>query len=177
MKITAVDNKLDLFQIENFYPLDLLEKFSYSDHMSMPWKKEAMQTQYPRRRLIVPNGSIYKDMNKHVNSVLETIADITKINYMCADTGFWLDESGFSMAPHVDNEVVFASMQIFLNINRLDLGTTFYNMDKSVRFKPEYRLNNGYIMINNNSQLHGMSIPVPENSYRICSYTWFYPKT
>ena len=96
---------------------------------------------------------------------------------MGSDTGFWLDEAGFFMEPHLDNSGLFASMQIFLNKNHSNLGTAFYNADETLRFQPEYKINTGYIMLNNGEQLHGMENPVPNNSYRICSYTWFYPKT
>lgn len=177
MKITPVDSKQDLFYVENFYPDNLLEAFCNQDHTSVPWKKEDWQIEYPRRRLIQTAGSIYDEMNKHVNSKIETISQVTKVNFMCADTGFWLDEPSFSMSPHLDNSGVFASMQVFLNNNASNLGTTFYNSDKTVRFQPDYKINTGYIMINNEAQIHGMTNPVPENSYRISSYTWFYPKT
>lgn len=177
MKITAVDNKHDLFCVENLYPDNLLEIFLNLDHLSVPWNKEVIQHEYPRRRLIIEAGSVYEKMNLHINSIIQILSDITKQNFIHADTGYWLDQSGFSMEPHVDNAGVFASMQIFLNNNASNLGTTFYNLDKTVRFRPEYKINTGYIMINNEAQIHGMVNPVPEMSYRISSYTWFYPKT
>jgi hypothetical protein len=177
MKITAIDNKRDLFFVEDFYPKDLLKDFLNKNHLNTSWKKEDMQMQYPRRRLINETGTVYTKINSYVNSLIDTISKVTKANFIWSDTGFWLDEPGFCMSPHLDNASVFASMQIFLNQNQKDLGTAFYNSDYTLRFKPKYTINTGYIMLNNGEQLHGMENPVPNNSYRICSYTWFYPKT
>jgi len=177
MKITPVDSNLDLFYVENFYPTELLNQFLNTNHLDAVWKKEDMQMQYPRRRLLHDRDSVYAKMGAYVNSNLNLISGAIGLKAAGADTGFWLDEPGFSMDSHLDNGAVFASMQIFLNNNNLNLGTVFYNRDNSIRFKPEYKINTGYIMINGPYQIHGMGNKVPENSYRICSYTWFYPKT
>lgn len=174
MIIEPVDNNLDLFLVKDFYPEDLLEEFSKSDHTAIDWNKESWQEQYPRRRL--KNIGIYKKIDEYVKTQQQLISQKIKLEFLSCDTGFWLDEPGFSISPHLDNEGVYASMQIFLNINKLSLGTVFYNNDNSIRYAAPYILNTGYIMINGTDQWHGMEVSVPENTYRICSYTWFYPK-
>jgi hypothetical protein len=176
MNITAIDDLADLFQVDSVYPQDLLDKFAVVDHLQTDWRKEDWQAEYPRRRLIYSAESIYAQLENCVKAHLRNLSKITGINIIACDTGFWLDLPGFSMAPHLDNEGVKASMQVYLNINESSLGTVFYHSDGSTRYQSPYVKNTGYVMINGPQQTHGMSYPVPDNSYRISSYTWFYPK-
>ena len=176
MTITAYDNLNDFFVIENFYTQDLIEQFVTTDHLAAPWKKEDWQDQYPRRRLIHEPGSIYEQFDLYVKSQLNVFGQAIGKELMACDTGFWLDEAGFCMTPHLDNMGVAVSMQIYLNNNDKNLGTVFYNPDDTVRCSTKYKLNTGYAMINGPHQKHGMGNPVPEGTYRISSYSWFYPK-
>lgn len=176
MKITNVDTEYNLFRVENFYPQELLTQFTETDHLSALYKKEEMQDNWPRRKILFDTDSVYEKMDRYVKSMLDNIAGSINCPLLACDTGFWLDEPLFSMDPHLDNDGVQVSMQLYLNDNDINLGTVFYNIDKSIRYKAEYRVNTGYIMINGPSQVHGMGIPVPENTYRISSYTWMYPK-
>jgi hypothetical protein len=176
MTIQPYDQVNDLFLITDFYPQDLLDQFILTDHLLAPYKKEDWQAEYPRRRLIHEPDSVYQAIDDYTKSQLLKVANAIGLELMACDTGFWLDEAGFYMAPHLDNDGVKVSMQIYLNNNDPKLGTVFYNQDKTVRYRPEYKVNTGYLMINNPHQLHGMGVPVPQGTYRISSYTWFYPK-
>lgn len=177
MILTEVDSRADLFWIKDVYPDNLIEEFLSTDHLAQPWRKEDWQHQYPRRKIIFNAESVYGRMNAYIQNLLNELSDDLSIPLLHADTGFWLDEPGFTMTPHLDNLGVMASMQIFLNYNDLTLGTVFYNPDGTVRKAFPYELNSGYIMFNNPGQVHGMGYPVPDNTYRICSYTWLTPKT
>jgi hypothetical protein len=174
MKITAVDTQKNLFVVEDFYPAELLDRFLATDHLLTAHKKEAMQNDWPRRRLVKEPDSIYELFDNYVKSRTEEIGKIIGISLMGSDTGFWLDEPGFCMNSHVD--IVQVAMQVYLNHNDPLLGTVFYNPDCSVRHKPNYKINTGYIMINNPNQFHGMGVPVPKDTYRISSYSWLHPK-
>lgn len=176
MNIIAVDNSANLFRVESLYPQDLLDKFAMVDHLQTDWQKQGWQEEYPRRRLIYSADSIYAQLENCVKAHLQTIAKIIGMDIMACDTGFWLDLPGFSMTPHLDNEGVKASMQVYLNINESSLGTVFYHADRSIRYQSPYVKNTGYVMINGPQQTHGMGYPVPDDSYRISSYTWFHPK-
>jgi len=176
MTITPYDSQNNLFVVDDFYPDELIEQFVSTDHLSAAWKKEDWQEHYPRRRLMHEPGSIYERMNSYVNSQLAAVAEAISMELIYSETGFWLDEPGFRMLPHIDNEGVAVSLQIYLNQNNNDLGTIFYNPDKTVRHCFEYKLNTGYLMINGPAQLHGMGVAIPEGTYRISSYSWFYPK-
>jgi hypothetical protein len=176
MNILAVDSAADLFQVTDIYPQELLAEFAVADHLQSQWRKEDWQHQYPRRRLVYTENSIYAQLENCVKAHLQNIAKSIGFDIAACDTGFWLDLPGFCMSPHLDNDGVRASMQIYLNVNESSLGTVFYNPDNSVRYQSSYTPNTGYIMINGPQQTHGMNNPVPADSYRISSYTWFYPK-
>lgn len=176
MNILAVDDVLNLFQVSDIYPQELLAEFTAIDHLQTDWRKEDWQHQYPRRRLIYAADSIYTQLENCVKAHLQTIGKFVDVDMVACDTGFWLDLPGFCMNPHLDNDGVRASMQVYLNTNQSSLGTVFYNPDNSVRYQSQYAPNTGYIMINGPQQTHGMNNPVPADSYRISSYTWFYPK-
>lgn len=177
MIIKPVDGANDLFEVQNFYPEELLSRFLSTDHLVQPYKKEDWQDNWPRRRIVHDVDPIYNDLDTYVKLQLPSISDIVNRELMACDTGFWLDEAGFRMAPHVDNAGVQVAMQIYLNENDITLGTVFYDNTLSVRYRPLYKVNWGYLMINNPNQLHGMMNPVPDDTYRISSYTWFWLKT
>lgn len=176
MKLVAVDGQHNLFRVEDAYPQELLEQFLSADHLSTPGNKEEWQENYARRRLVVDKGSVYDLLDAYVKSELQNIASVIGVELMACDTGFWLDEAGFSMTPHVDNPGVQVSMQVYLNANDENLGTIFYNPDMTVRYAAKYQVNTGYLMINSPEQQHGMDVKVPRDSYRISSYSWLYPK-
>ena len=176
MNITAVDNTANLFQVDSIYPQELLAEFTVTDHLQTDWRKEDWQAEYPRRRLIYAPDSIYAQLENCVRAHLPFISKNIGLDLAACDTRFWLDLPGFSMESHLDNLGVSSSMQIYLNANDSALGTVFYNLDGSNRYQSLYTENTGYIMINGPQQMHGMNNPVPINSYRISSYTWFCPK-
>lgn len=177
MTITPTDDTNDLFSVIDLYPVTILERLSDTDHATSAWKREDWQTEWNRRSIVNEPGSIYEAIDLYVKSKLPEIEELTKTNILSCDTGFWLDEPGFTTDPHLDNEGVFIAMQVYLTEHTdVDMATEFYNNDNTVRFKPEYKLNHGYLMINNPHQHHGMPTPVPNNTYRLSSYTWFYKK-
>jgi len=176
MVITPVDHLSNVFAVENFYPNDIIQECVDHDHLSNEYKKEEWQIEYPRRRLTAELGSIYNKMHKYTQSQLSVIENAINKPLLSCDTGFWLDEPGFSMSKHLDNEGVFVSMQIYLTEHDPAMSTVFYNTDGSIRFTPTYKINYGYIMINGPEQYHGCPFVVPPATYRLSSYTWFYKK-
>ena len=173
MIITPVDNKNDLFFVENIYPQNLLDDLRAVDHLATPGRSEEMQEHWPRKKLY-HTDNVYDTINKYVQSVQAVIEESIKVRFTSCDTAFWLDLPGFDMENHLDNDGVFAAMQIYLTENTKHMPTVFYNSDGSVRFQPEYRVNSGYLMLNNKNQWHAMPYTVPDNEYRLTSYTWFW---
>lgn len=178
MKITPVDHHHNLFLVENFYPQELVDAFLATDHLQTPHSKVDMQYEYPRRGIDRLAGDIYTQIDQYTRDHISTISEAIGADLANSVTGFWLDEAGFSMTPHLDNENVEISMQIYMNENDAELGTTFFESNKRTpRFRPLYKPNTGYIMINGPDQYHGCAKKVPVNTYRISTYTWFSKKS
>lgn len=177
MTITPVDDKLDLFSVTDFYPAEILNSVKSINHVESDWQREDLQTNWNRKRINNHVAQVYIEIDLFVKSKLAEIEQITNTSILSCDTICWLDETGFTTRSHLDNDDVFVAMQIYLTEHPgTDMATEFYNEDCTVRFKPEYRINHGYLMINNPTLYHGMLTPVPENTYRLSSYTWFYKK-
>ncbi len=177
MILTAVDHRHNLFSVTDVYSVTLLERLYKTDHWKSAWQREDWQADWNRRRIVNEPGSIYEAVDLYIKSKLPEIEEITNTNILSCDTGFWLDEPGFTTNPHLDNDGVYMAMQVYLTEHPdVDMATEFYNKDNTVRFKPEYKVNHGYLMVNAPGQHHGMLTPVPNNSYRLSSYTWFYRK-
>lgn len=172
--IASIDDKNNLFSITEFYPPSLLEELTAIDLMTVAWDKEQWQTEYERRRL--KDCAVLNKFNDFVRDKLAEINQLTGINAVHCDTGFWLDGPGFTMSNHLDNSDVYAAMQIYL----LDLqncpGTRFTDSNGDPRITFNYKQNTGYLMLNAAEQYHEVAGTVPANLYRLCSYTWFYPK-
>jgi hypothetical protein len=173
MTITPVDERPDLFYVEDVYPQELLEQMTEQYALSAPWRREDMQADWLRRRL--DNTELVNEFDSYIKSCASTIEQAINFPVLYCDTGFWLDEPGFTVSRHVDNAGVAASMQVYMWNNPALPGTAFYS-DSEVRRQFEYKQNTGYLMINGPTQQHGMTASVPDNNYRLCSYTWFYPK-
>ena len=202
MIIKSIDDKFELFSVSDVFSEFLLEKFKEADHINSPWKKEQGQLDWPRRLLTDEYELVYVAMDLYIKEQVPYIEEITKTPILSCDTTFWLDEPGFFTYPHLDNENIFMSMQVYLSDHPgIDMATEFYNVDETnwakfneqthpdidqardyyntdscMRFKPEYKINSGYLLINNPRLYHGMLTPVPANNYRLSSYTRFYKK-
>ena len=177
MTITPVDDKLDLFSVIDLYPAHIIDRLREINHAESEWKREEWQSDWNRKRLVNVPGSIYDEIELFVKSKIPQIEQLTNTSISSCNTGFWVDEPGFTTNSHVDNDRVFIAMQIYLTDHPgINMATEFYNDDNTIRFKPEYKPNHGYLMINNTRQYHGMLTPVPDNTYRLSSYTWFYKK-
>ena len=173
MTITPVDSELNLFLIEDIYPEFLLNKMPVDVALYADWRREDMQSDWQRRRL--NDSELTKEFDSYVKTLITEIQQATGYSACACDTGFWLDEPGFTVDRHLDNSAVTASMQIYLWDNPLLPGTAFYH-NNEIRKEFAYKKNSGYFMINGPDQYHGMTTTVPPGQYRLCSYTWFYPK-
>ena len=177
MTLIPVDDKKDLFSVVDLYPESILDRLKQIVHLQSDWSRMDWQEDWNRRKVKTRPGSIYEEIDLFVKSKLPEIEHITNTSILSCDTAFWLDEPGFTTRSHLDNDGVFIAMQVYLTEHPgVDMATEFYNENCTVRFKPKYQINHGYLMINNQNQYHGMLTPVPDSTYRLSSYTWFYKK-
>ena len=174
MIIQPIDSKNNLFYVEDVYPQSLIDAISTYDFTSTPYEKVEWQEHMPRRKLKFNEDNVLAQLNVCNESNLDLISKAININLMHSGTAVWLDEPGFSMGIHEDNLGVTIAMQVYLNYNDTNLGTKFYHKNNinSLRYDFPYKLNAGYIMINESGQWHGIPNKVPNSSWRISSYTY-----
>lgn len=179
---TAVDEKNNLFVIENAIDIKLIEDFNKEDVSLYDTTDVAWQSNYPRRKLI-----------PYENSILEKIKNQIIERFECNDVAFWLDQDGFYMGPHIDNPGVKIAMQIYIGNARPELGTVFYNVtdddvydddtpqkwrlqktqDLEIRYDFRYIPNTGYLSINGRLQAHGLKATVGPDDFRVSAYCYF----
>lgn len=177
MLITPVDDKNNLFLVENIYPSSVIdsiqqEKIFDYEHTPVEW-----QEYKPRRKLVYDDISPFAKIDKFLSDNFGVISKAIGKKVVHSTTHIWLDEPGFNMGIHLDNPGVNIAMQLYLNKGPMNMGTKFYhkNSPDSLRYDFPYRLNSGYIMINNDeNQWHGFPSIVPNHTYRLSSYTYFY---
>jgi len=172
VQIQSVDTRRDLFQVADILDSDTLIRLSYEALESLPYTKQEWQEDWKRKRLIELPGSVLETIASEINSKRTHISELVGLDITKIDTRFWLDYEGFFCGRHIDNPGVDYVMQIFLSDAPINLGTVFFD-DGKIRKAFDFTKNSGYIMFNNDSQLHGMEQRVPKNVQRLTSYSYF----
>jgi len=185
MQVTAVDKYHDLFLIENVFPENIVQKVMATDWLSLPWQKQEGQELWPRRK--INNDSLpwmsewHQYLEQHIDQIEHSLGRKLQ-GYQ--GTAWWVDEPGFTCAMHTDGEMP-GSMQLTWIGADAQLGTSFYHYKNpdSLRYQFAMQPNSGYIMINTpdsrgarHLQWHAMLMPVPADSFRLCSYSWLSEK-
>lgn len=181
MKITQVDSIPDLFLIEDILPSEILDRISKESFLDYQWETQELQQAWKRRKLIPHKNSPLAEIDDYYSKSLDQIAAAANIEFIekFCTSSFWLDYDDFDVSIHLDGEdrnfEPLMAMQIYLTDGDYQLGTIFYHdqMGKSVRFKFPYKINTGYLMLNNKNQWHGMLNKVPPEHLRLSSYTYF----
>lgn len=181
MKIQPIDEYCDLFFVEEFFPTYLVEKILATDWQNLSWTREKYQEDWNRKKIVDTDLPWKQEWINYFVSQIGTIENcIGKKLLGYQGTSWWLDEPTFICPIHTDGELPGA-MQINWIGSSIDLGTSFfhYKNSKYLRYKFPFRPNTGYLMINSankNSyrhlQWHGMLHPVPNNTFRLTSYSW-----
>jgi hypothetical protein len=192
MKITAIDSKNDLFYIQNIITEELLKKLSQEILEAIPYTKMEWQENIPRKRLAQMPGSTLSQIHEHINTQKESIGKAIGQTVKQIDTAFWLDQEGFDFNAHIDNPGVEKVMQIYLS-DCENAGTVFYNVEDSeieikdddqrwhykgqcpptnIRKEFDFKLNTGYLMINDQRQLHGVPNKIGKDDIRLSVYCW-----
>ena len=66
----------------------------------------------------------------------------------------WIDDIGFSLEPHVDDERIRLHLQIYLSDN--SVGTSLYDQSKHKIRTFNFKQNTGYALLNNAHSIHGV---------------------
>ena len=181
MQITAVDQEHNLFAIIDLVPQSLVDKILETDWLSL----EHTLTEGNRllRRQVQNNQLPWIDeWHDCMRQSWQSIVEQTTCNHLnYADTGFWIDMPTYTCPIHTDGELP-GSIQMYWIGADTNIGTTWYhhkNQLDQTRHVFKFIPNTGYIMINQPEpngyrklQWHGMLTPVPDNSFRVSSYSW-----
>jgi len=184
MIVSAVDDFEDLFQVQNFVTESLLTQIVSTPWPDLPYTPAFKQERWRRRNIQTENLPWIEQWHNYVNSIWKTLEQKVgmKLQDYHNNTVWWLDEPGFICDIHTDGELE-GSLQMYLVGNTM-LGNTFYNFknEHKIRHHFDFTPNSGYAMLNvpNNTgyrhlQWHGMLTPVPNNTYRLSSYTLVKP--
>jgi hypothetical protein len=181
MQITPVDNELNLYRITSVMPDNLVQQVMTTDWLSMPWKKQEGQESWRRRRIQESAIPWIQDWDSHFVSIWPSVAQqIGRSIAPYSGTAFWIDEPGFVCTMHTDGELPGS-----LHLTWRGPGTAFYWYKdvESLRYQVPEEVNSGYIMINQPDaegyrrlMWHAMLTPVPEDNYRLTTYTWIFPQ-
>jgi len=184
MKITSVDNTNRLFLVEDVLPLDLVDEILHQDWINLPWNDQDGQEMWLRRSINFSNNPLLQQATQELKNTyrqVEEACGITVANADYINTSWWVDEPTFFVPIHTDGHLP-ATMQLFWHADNETLGTKFYNSKSrtDIRYDFPFRPNSGYVMLNGLNpdgsqplQWHGLLNKVPENSYRLTSYTIF----
>lgn len=186
MQINAVDSENNLFRVLDVFPQELVDKVLATDWLQLPWTRQEGQESWSRRRIDLTSIPWISEWDTYMSDIvwpsLEANTGIKLQQY--AGTAFWLDEPGFTCSMHTDGELP-ASLHLTWVGSEPTHGTAFYwyKDPATLRYQVPMEPNAGYIMINRPDSTgyrkllwHAMLTPVPENSFRITSYSWVIPK-
>ena len=193
MQIQAVDHNDDLWAVSDVFDPDLLARLHSKDLYAYEWQKVNMQEDLLRRELTYSKEDVLHEINTQINNKenLQQLSDTLEVKVHRVNSKFWMDLEDYIITNHPDNPAVRNVIQIFLWPNDASLGTEFFHNvaesseldeqggwtnpsqeninDQRLRKKFDYIVNTGYIM-KNRYQIHGMTAPVPKNSFRLSLY-------
>lgn len=180
MLITPVDQDRNLFRVEGVFSQDMVHKVLSTPWLELDWTRQEGQENWARRRIKDSAIPWLAQWNQEFSTAWHQISEQTGIpmeNYM--GTAFWVDEPGFTCSMHTDGELPGS-----LHLTWIGAGTTFYwyKDSNAVRYQTPSYPNAGYIMINQPDDTgyrrllwHDMPYPVPQNSFRLTTYSWMKP--
>jgi hypothetical protein len=181
MQITAVDNEHNLFRIADVFPQHIVDLVANQDWLELDWARQEGQEHWLRRRINSTTIPWISQWDSHLQSIWPDIQDQLGIEIKgYSGTAFWIDEPGFRCDLHTDGE-----MPGTLHLTWRGTGTAFYwyKNSQTLRYQVPSAVNAGYIMINQPDSVpyrrllwHAMLDTVPENTYRLTTYTWIIPK-
>ena len=131
------------------------------DFGNLKFEKLENQEKYPRQRLSY-NENFSKQlqiffMNRGITSALEEKYE-TKLKFNSVD--LWIDNKNYFLKPHVDNDSIKLSLQIYLGENHP--GTCLFENedDKDPFYIFKFKNNSGYSMLLDGTSYHGLEYPV-----------------
>lgn len=182
MRLTAVDEQSNLYLVEQLVSQPLCDMILSTPWLDLPWESQDKQQSWTRRSVLdehLPwSGQWQQELDQQWTKITTVINNETTC-YLLGITRWWVDLPGFRCNLHTDGELPGSIHMMWYGAAK-ELGTTFYNFKhtNSVRYRFPMIANHGYVMVNRPDdngyrclQWHGMTEPIPANTYRLTSYT------
>mgnify|MGYP004028295741 FL=1 len=85
----------------------------------------------------------------------------TELHFKSVD--YWIDGEGYFLEPHIDNESIKLSLQIYLGEDQP--GTVLFDNNESLKTF-HFKNDCGYAMLLNDNTVHGLEHPVMRDGRR-----------
>jgi len=128
--------ELDLGNTENFVKLENQKELNRA---KLPDNHEIIK----KLRAFFMNSRITKSLEKKFNTALKF-----------SSLDLWIDNKGYRLPPHVDNNSIKLHIQIYLSNN--NEGTSLYDSAGELLYTFPFKANYGYALFNNVYSHHGV---------------------
>ena len=119
------------------------------------FEKLEFQEELPRARLNYNDNLMKKIkiffMNSNITNALERKYN-TNLKFDSAD--IWIDNKGYKLAPHTDDNRIKLSLQIYLSND--NEGTSLYDSQGNLQYTFPFEFNSGYSLYNGVYSHHGV---------------------
>jgi len=172
-----------LFQVSDILPESVVEEIKNLDWLNLPSEGSPMQELMIRKRIKEDKVPILVKINQLLKNHEKQISQLLNLKFKRINTLWWLDLPGFMSYIHIDSTNCPALQTYWIGPG-IEYGTQFYSgytdlHDPSILVKGfDFISNTGYLNDLSGPEsdkiYHGMLNPVPENTFRISSYTQFW---
>ena len=172
-----------LFQVKDILPESVVEEIKNLDWLNLPTDVSPMQELMIRKKIkhehVLGLTKISQLLEKHSKQ----IGELLNLKITNVITMWWLDLPGFKSGIHIDS-TKYTALQAYWIAPGINYGTHFYSTScgaprpntliKGFNFIPNTGYLNDLTGPDSEKIYHGMLNPVPENTFRISSYTQFF---
>jgi hypothetical protein len=164
----------DLCQVNQVFPRAVINKLEtyLSTNSEQPWESEVsaystLDHNQNRKKLAWHAETVVEELHEICNGLSTLVFDKFSLhNHKFLGITIWQDSPEYFLDWHVDNDMVAASLQVYLFGNQACPGTTFMVNDRE--FNIDFCQNSGYLVYHNpkHQLMHKVSWPVPNNTVR-----------
>jgi uncharacterized protein YcfL len=129
-------------------------------------KTEQLQNQHtvPRKKSI-DSEKLVKELKiifSH-SSIRAVLEEKYNQKFKINSCDFWYDTKGYFLPPHIDNDSIKLSLQIYLSEDTQPGTVLFDDLNSENYFDIfPFRFNSGYSMLHDGNSFHGLEYPVKE---------------
>jgi hypothetical protein len=156
-------NNIFYQKFNNFFDREMLEHINLQID-SLEKEKLMNQTDIEREKSKDSERLIKELMILFSHSAVRNcLGQKYKMDFRLSSLDIWYDYPGYFLSPHVDNDSIKMSIQIYLGKDKQPGTVLFDSLDATKHFdKFEFNYNSGYSMLHSGSSFHGVEYPVKQ---------------